>query len=46
MADVLPPRVNQPALQLEDDPHHAAFEDNPPTQPKVGAKAWMAIFVC
>ncbi|KAJ4249157.1 hypothetical protein NW762_012492 [Fusarium torreyae] len=44
MADVLPPRVDQVALQLEDDPHHAAFEDNPLTQPKVGAKAWLAIF--
>ncbi|KAF4447937.1 hypothetical protein F53441_8596 [Fusarium austroafricanum] len=37
-------RQTSAQLQLEDNPHRAAIEDNPSTQPKVGARVWIAIF--
>ncbi|WP_276607879.1 DNA-directed RNA polymerase subunit omega, partial [Vogesella mureinivorans] len=40
------PNTLSPAkVELEDDPHRAALEDNPTTQPKTGARVWIAIFV-
>ncbi|KAM0188481.1 hypothetical protein ACHAPI_010587 [Fusarium lateritium] len=44
MASSLPPQVDRAVLELEDDPHHAAIEFNPSTQPKVGSRVWIAIF--
>ncbi|EMT62995.1 hypothetical protein ACKRZS_013173 [Fusarium odoratissimum] len=39
------PNTLSPAkVELEDDPHRAALEDNPTTQPKTGARVWIAIF--
>ncbi|KAF4497522.1 major facilitator superfamily transporter [Fusarium agapanthi] len=39
------PNTLTPAkVELEDDPHRAALEDNPTTQPKTGARVWIAIF--
>jgi hypothetical protein len=40
------PNTLTPAkVELEDDPHRAALEDNPTTQPRTGARVWIAIFV-
>ncbi|KAI1046246.1 hypothetical protein LB505_009877 [Fusarium chuoi] len=39
------PNTLSPAkVEFEDDPHRAALEDNPTTQPKTGARVWLAIF--
>ncbi|KAF5017783.1 hypothetical protein F66182_10268 [Fusarium sp. NRRL 66182] len=35
---------NKPTVQREEDPHRAAIEDNPPAQPRVGARVWISIF--
>ncbi|KAF5626828.1 drug facilitator PEP5 [Fusarium tjaetaba] len=39
-----PNTLTHAKVELEDDPHRAALEDNPTTQPKTGARVWIAIF--